>query len=118
MPVLGCPGSDWPGTSASAYPINPMLDLHVAVTRQTLTGQPTEGWFPKQRISIKDAIKAYTDNNAYDGFAEDIKGSIAVDKPADVAVLSQNLLRIEPRAIPDTRLLFTIIGGKIVFQVT
>ena len=111
-----CFGSDWPGTSASAYPINPMLGLHAAVTRQTLTGQPPEGWFPKQRISIKDAIKAYTYNNAYAGFEEDIKGSIAVGKLADVTVLSQNLLTIEPKAILDTRVLFTIIGGKIVFQ--
>ena len=77
---------------------------------------PPEGWFPKQRISIKDAIKAYTYNNAYAGFEDRLKGSIAVGKLADVAVLSQNLLTIKPKALLDTRVLFTIIGGKIVFQ--
>ncbi len=113
-----CFGSDWPGTSASAYPINPMLGLHAAVTRQTLTGQPPDGWYSKQRISIEEAIKAYTYNNAYASFEEDIKGSIEVGKLADLVVLSQNLLAIKPNAILDTRVLYTIIGGKIVYQGT
>lgn len=109
-------GSDWPGTSASEYPINPMLGLYAAVTRQTLTGQPEGGWFPNERISIEDAIKAYTYNSAYASFEEDIKGSIEVGKLADLAVLSQNLLTIPPAAILDTEVLYTLVDGAIVYQ--
>ncbi len=73
-------GTDWPGTSASEYPINPMLGLYAAVTRQTTNGKPEAGWFPDERISIQDAIRAYTYNTAYANFEEKIKGSIEVGK--------------------------------------
>ncbi|HEU4834869.1 MAG TPA: amidohydrolase, partial [Pyrinomonadaceae bacterium] len=66
-------GTDWPGTSASEYPINPMLGLYAAVTRQTITGQPAAGWFPNERISIEEAIRAYTYGTAYADFEEKIK---------------------------------------------
>jgi predicted amidohydrolase YtcJ len=109
-------GTDWPGTSASEYPINPMLGLYAAVTRQTVKGEPADGWFPEQRISIQDAIRAYTYNTAYANFEEKIKGSIEPGKLADLAVLSKNLLRIEPREILTTEVLYTIVGGKIVYR--
>ena len=109
-------GTDWPGTSAAEYPINPMLGLYAAVTRQTVSGQPEEGWFPAQRISIEDAIKAYTYNSAYASFEEDIKGSIKTGKLADLAVLSQNLLEIPAQEILNTETLYTIVGGQIVYQ--
>ncbi|MCH8127556.1 amidohydrolase [candidate division KSB1 bacterium] len=109
-------GTDWPGTSAAEYPINPMLGIYAAVTRKTVKGTPPEGWFPDERISMEDAIRAYTLNTAYANFEEDIKGSITVGKLADLAVLSQNLLEIEPDKILDTEVLYTIVGGKIVYQ--
>ncbi len=109
-------GSDWPGTSASEYPINPMLGLYAAVTRQTSGGQPPEGWFSDQRIGIKEAIKGYTLNNAYASFEEKIKGSIEVGKLADVAVLSRNLLKIRAKDILNTEVLYTIVGGRIVYR--
>ena len=109
-------GTDWPGTSAAEYPINPMLGLYAAVTRQTLNGQPPAGWFPDQRISIDEAIRAYTYNTAYANFEEKDKGSIAAGKLADLAVLSQNLLEIEPRKILQTEVVYTIVGGRIVYQ--
>ncbi len=109
-------GSDWPGTSAAEYPINPMLGLYAAVTRQTVSGQPEAGWFPDERISIEDAIKAYTYNAAYASFEEDIKGSIAVGKLADLAVLSQNLREIDPSAILDTEVLYTVVDGRVVYR--
>lgn len=109
-------GTDWPGTSAAEYPINPMLGLYAAVTRQTLTGQPAGGWFPEERISIEDAIKAYTYNTAYANFEEKIKGSIEVGKLADIAVLSKNLLKIRPRETLQTEVIYTIVGGKIVYR--
>jgi predicted amidohydrolase YtcJ len=109
-------GTDWPGTSASEYPINPMLGLYAAVTRQTVSGQPAGGWFPEQRISIEDAIRAYTLNTAYANFEEKTKGSIEVGKLADLAVLSNNLLRVEPKQFLTTDVLYTVVGGKIVYQ--
>ncbi|HEU4767283.1 MAG TPA: amidohydrolase [Pyrinomonadaceae bacterium] len=109
-------GTDWPGTSASEYPINPMLGLFAAVTRQTVTGVPAEGWFPNERISIADAIKAYTYNTAYANFEETTKGSIEVGKLADLTVLSKNLLKIAPREFLTTDTVYTIVGGKIVYS--
>jgi predicted amidohydrolase YtcJ len=109
-------GTDWPGTSASEYPINPMLGLYAAVTRQTINGQPVGGWFPNERISIQDAIRAYTYNTAYANFEEKIKGSIEVGKLADLAVLSKNLLRVPPKELLNTEILYTIVSGKVVYQ--
>ncbi len=111
-----CFGTDWPGTSAAEYPINPMLGLFAAVTRQTVTGDPKEGWFPDERVDIETAIRAYTLNTAYADFEEDIKGSIKVGKLADLAVLSRNLLEIQPPEILETEVLYTIAGGRIVYQ--
>ena len=110
-----CFGTDWPGTSASEYPINPMLGLYAAVTRQTLTGEPAGGWFPEQRISMEEAIRAYTYNTAYADFEEKIKGSIEVHKLADLVVLNRNLLQASPREILDTKVVMTIVDGKIVY---
>src|SRR5688572_18188221 len=109
-------GTDWSGTSASEYPINPMLGLYAAVTRQTITGQPAEGWFPDERISIAEAIKAYTYNTAYANFEESTKGSIEVGKLADLTVLSKNLLKVAPKEYLNTDIVYTIVGGKIVYS--
>lgn len=109
-------GTDWPGTSASEYPINPMLGLYAAVTRQTTNGKPDAGWFPEERISIQDAIRAYTYNTAYANFEESIKGSIEVGKLADLTVLSRNLLRIPSKEILTTEVVYTIVNGNIVYQ--
>ncbi len=109
-------GSDWPGTSAAEYPINPMLGIYAAVTRKTVSGEPADGWFPEERISVEDAIKAYTLNTAYANFEEEIKGSIEVGKVADLAVLTNNLLEIEPEEILDTEVLYTVVGGTIVYE--
>jgi predicted amidohydrolase YtcJ len=108
-------GTDWPGTSASEYPINPMFGLYAAVTRQTLTGQPAGGWFPDERITIAEAIKAYTYNTAYANFEEKIKGSIEIGKLADLTVLSKNLLKIEPKEFLTTQVVYTIVNGKVVY---
>jgi predicted amidohydrolase YtcJ len=113
-----CFGTDWPGTSASEYPINPMLGLYAAVTRQTLTGQPAAGWFPNERISIAEALKAYTYGTAYANFEEKSKGSISVGKVADLTVLSKNLLQVEPKEFLTTNVIYTIVDGKIVYELS
>jgi len=110
-----CFGTDWPGTSASEYPINPMLGLYSAVARQTLSGEPAAGWFPEQRLTIEEAIRAYTYNTAYANFEEKTKGSIEVHKIADLVVLTRSLLQATPREILDTKVVYTIVGGKIVY---
>lgn len=109
-------GTDWPGTSASEYPINPMLGLYAAVTRQTTSGKPEAGWFPEERINIEDAIRAYTYNTAYANFEEKIKGSIEVGKLADLTVLSKNLLKVAPRELLKTEVVYTIVNGKAVYR--
>ncbi len=109
-------GSDSPGTNASRYYLNPMLGLYAAVTRMTLSGQPEGGWFPTERLTIKEAIRAYTLNTAYAGFEEHMKGSLAVGKLADFVVLSDDLLTIDPRRIKDVEVAMTFVGGKAVYQ--
>lgn len=111
-----CFGTDWPGTSAAEYPINPMLGIYAAVSRKTIKGTPPEGWFPDQRISVEDAIRAYTLNTAFANFEEDIKGSITAGKLADLTVLSRNLLEIKPEEILEAEVLLTIVDGRIVYE--
>ena len=109
-------GSDSPGTNASRYFLNPMLGLYAAVTRKTLSGQPEGGWFPSEKLTVEEAIRAYTLNTAYAGFEEDMKGSITVGKLADFVVLSDNLRTMNPNAIKDVEVLKTIVGGDVVYE--
>jgi len=109
-------GSDSPGTNASRYYLNPMLGIYSAVSRKTLSGAPESGWFPSERLTVEEAIRAYTFNTAYASFEDDIKGSLEVGKLADLVVLSDNLLQISPAKIKDVYVKSTIVGGKIVYQ--
>lgn len=109
-------GTDWPGTTAAEYPINPLLGIYAAVTRQTVRGEPTVGWFPDQRLTVKEAIEAYTLGSAYANFEEQDKGSISLGKLADLTVLSKNLLTIPPSEYLATKVLYTIVDGKIVYD--
>jgi predicted amidohydrolase YtcJ len=111
-----CFGTDWPGTSASEYPINPMLGLYAAVTRKSVTGHPEGGWFPEERVSLEDALRAYTLGSAYASFEDDLKGSIEPGKLADLAVLSKNLFAVAPEELLTTEVVCTIVGGKIVYR--
>jgi len=111
-----CFGSDSPGTNASRYPLNPMLGLYAAVTRQTLDGNPADGWFPDEKLSVEEAIQAYTLNSAYASFEENIKGSITEGKLADLVILSDNLLEIDPSKIKNVEVKTTIFNGKIIYQ--
>jgi predicted amidohydrolase YtcJ len=109
-------GSDSPGTNASRYYLNPMLGLYAAVTRKTLSGRPEGGWFPLEKLTIEEAIRAYTLNTAYAAFEEDIKGTITVGKLADFIVLSDNLLTMDPDDIKDVKVLKTVVGGTVVYE--
>lgn len=109
-------GSDWPGTNASYYPINPLMGLYAAVTRQTINGKPEEGWFPQQRISLEKALKAYTWGSAFSAFGERIKGTIEEGKLADLAVLDTDLFETEPKEWLDAEVSLTVVGGKVVYE--
>jgi len=109
-------GTDSPGTNASRYFLNPMLGLYAAVTRKTLSGQPEGGWFPQEKITIEEAIRAYTLNTAYAGFEENIKGSLETGKLADFVILSDNLLTMGPDGIKDVTVLMTVVGGRVVYE--
>ncbi len=109
-------GSDWPGTSAAEYYMHPKYLIYAAVTRKTLTGQPENGWFPEQRISVEDCLKAYTINNAYAAFEADSRGSLKKGKLADITVFDRNLIKIPAEEILQTQVLMTIVDGKIVFE--
>ena len=107
-------GSDWPGTSASEYPINPIFGLFAAVTRETLAGTPEGGWFPEEKISLDTALRAYTWGGAYSTYEEDIKGTLTEGKLADIAVLSDDLFETPPSEWLDTRVDLTVAGGRVV----
>ena len=109
-------GTDWPGTAAAEYHISPMYGLYAAITRKTMTGEPEGGWFPEERISMEEAIRAYTLNTAYANFENDIKGSITPGKLADITVLDQNLFEVDPMNLPDVEVLYTIVDGDIVYE--
>jgi hypothetical protein len=104
-------GTDW-----DVAPLNPLLGLYAAVTRATLDGKHPEGWFPEQKLTIQEAIEAYTLGSAFAEFQDREKGSITTGKLADMILLSDDLLTIEPAKIRDVKVLKTIVGGKIVFE--
>jgi predicted amidohydrolase YtcJ len=104
-------GTDWP-----VAPLNPMLTIYAAVTRATLDDKNPGGWFPEQKVTVKEAIEAYTMGSAYAEFQEKSKGSITPGKLADMVMLSNDILSIDPGKIRDVKILKTIVEGKIVFD--
>lgn len=104
-------GTDWP-----VAPLNPLLGVYAAVTRETLDGKHPGGWFPEQRLTLDEALRAYTQGSAYAAFQEKEKGTIAPGKLADIIVLSENLFSIPPDKIKDVRVSITVMGGKLVYQ--
>ncbi|MBS1486568.1 MAG: amidohydrolase [Bacteroidetes bacterium] len=104
-------GSDWP-----VAPATPLEGIYAAVTRRTLDDKNPNGWFPKQKISVEQALMAYTLHGAYASFDEKIKGSLETGKLADLVVLDQNIFSVAPEKIRDIKVLKTIVGGKIVFE--
>ena len=109
--VKMCFGSDW-----TVAPLNPLLGIYAAVTRRTIDGATPQGWFPEQKITVKEAIEAYTMNNAYAAYEENEKGSITVGKLADLVVLEEDILSIDPVKIEKVKVAMTILGGKVVYD--
>lgn len=100
-------GSDWP-----VAPIDPLLGIYAAVTRRTIDGANPDGWRPEQKVTVEQAIRAYTQATAYAGFQEQQLGRLAPGRLADFVVLSDNLFRLDPVKIKDVRVLRTIVDGR------
>ncbi|MTI39318.1 amidohydrolase [Fulvivirga lutimaris] len=103
-------GSDW-----FVAPPTPLMGIYAAVTRRTLDDQNPDGWVPEQKISVEQALNAYTNTAAYASFDEEIKGSLAPGKLADFVIISDNLTTVDPVSIKDLKILETYVGGKRVF---
>ena len=104
-------GSDW-----TVAPINPLLGVYAAVTRRTLDDRNPHGWVPEEKITVEEAMKSYTIANAYASFDELKKGSLETGKLADVVVLDRDIFTIPPVQVPQAVVLYTIVGGKIVYR--
>jgi predicted amidohydrolase YtcJ len=104
-------GSDWPVVT-----LNPWEGVQTAVTRQTSEGQPEAGFVPEQRLTVAQAIDAYTLGAAFAGRREKSEGSLEIGKLADLIILSQNIFDIDPHKIAATRVVTTIVGGRLVYQ--
>src|SRR5207247_6841334 len=85
-------GTDW-----TVAPLNPLLTIYAAVTRRTLDGKNPNGWIPEQKISVEEAVRAYTAGSAYAEFQENEKGTIATGKLADLVILSGDIFKIDAK---------------------
>ncbi len=103
-------GSDW-----TVAPISPIEGIYAAVTRRTLDGRNPGGWVPEQKITIADALRAYTSGGAWAGFQEDRLGTLEPGKLADFVVLSADLFQVDPAEIQKVRVLRTVVGGREVY---
>jgi hypothetical protein len=104
-------GSDW-----TVAPLSPLLGIHAAVTRATIDGKNPRGWVAEQKISVEEALRAYTSSCAYAEFSERDKGRLETGKLADVVVLSQDIFKIAPDDIKNAEVVYTITGGRLVFS--
>jgi hypothetical protein len=102
-------GTDWP-----VAPLDPLIGIYAAVTRETADGKNPRGWVPEQKISLEEAVRAYTAGSAYAELGEREKGTLEPGKLADVVVLSQDIFRIDPEEIPNVKVVHTVVGGKVI----
>jgi TonB family protein len=104
-------GSDW-----SVAPAIPLYGIYAAVTRRTLDDKNPGGWVPEEKITVEEALRAYTINGAYAEFQEKEKGSLEVGKLADIAIIDRDITTIPPETIRDAKVTTTIVGGTVVFD--
>jgi hypothetical protein len=104
-------GSDW-----SVAPLDPVLGIYAAATRRTLDGRNPSGWVPEQKITVEEAVRAYTVGSAYAEFAEGVKGTLTPGKLADLVILERDIFRIDPAEIETVRVRMTVMDGRVVFE--
>jgi hypothetical protein len=103
-------GSDW-----TVAPLDPIAGIHAAVTRRTLDDRNPGGWFPEQRITVEEALRAYTVGVAWAGFQEEQTGMLRPGMLADLTLLDRDLFRIPAEEIGHSRVTATIVGGRVVY---
>ncbi|MEP6704289.1 MAG: amidohydrolase [Acidobacteriota bacterium] len=104
------------GSDSPVAPINPLFGIYAAVTRRTLDDKNPNGWIPEQKISVEEAVRAFTWGSAYAEFQENVKGTLEPGKLADFVIVSDDIFSIDPVKIRDAKVLLTVMDGKIVFQ--
>ncbi len=104
-------GSDW-----TVAPLNPLTGIWAATTRQTVDGKNPSGWVPEEKISVEEAVRAYTLGGAYAEFAEQKKGTLEPGKLADLVVLEENIFTLSPEKIKEAKVIMTIVGGQVVYE--
>jgi predicted amidohydrolase YtcJ len=104
-------GTDW-----AVAPLNPFFGVCAAVTRQTTDGKNPGGWIPEQKITVEEAVRAYTAGSAYAEFQENVKGTLAAGKLADFIIVSDDIFTAPPVKMLQAKVLTTVVDGKVVFQ--
>jgi predicted amidohydrolase YtcJ len=104
-------GSDWPVVT-----LNPWEGVQTAVTRQTIDGKPGAGFVPDERLTVAETVEGYTLGAAFAARREESEGSLEIGKLADLIIVSQNIFEIDPHKIGETRVLTTMVGGRIVYR--
>ena len=104
-------GSDW-----FVAPPRPMEGIYAAVTRRTLDDRNPNGWVPAQKITVEEALRAYTRGGAYAGFDEANRGTLDIGMLADFAMLERDITVIPPAQIRNVRVMRTVVGGRTVFE--
>jgi predicted amidohydrolase YtcJ len=104
-------GSDW-----FVGPPTPLEGIYAAVTRRTLDDRNPGGWVPEQKISVEEALRAYTIGSATASFDEARKGSLTRGKLADLVLIDRDLTTIPPESIRDARITMTVVGGRVVYE--
>ncbi len=103
-------GSDW-----TVGPLEPILGIYAAVTRRTLDGADPGGWVPGEKVSVEEAVRAYTVNGAWAEFAEADKGTLAQGRLADLVVLDRDIFTVPPEEIGGARVRLTVFDGRVVY---
>jgi len=104
------------GSDCPIETLDPLAGIHAAVTRRRADGSPgPEGWIPDQRLTVEQAVRAYTLGAAYASGEEQLKGSLAPGKLADLVVLSHDIFEIDPQQIAEARVEMTVLDGRIVY---
>jgi predicted amidohydrolase YtcJ len=104
-------GSDW-----FVAPPTPLEGIYAAVTRRTLDEARPNGWVPEQKITVEDALRAYTNGSASAEYAESVKGMLAPGLLADLVLIDRDLTRIPPETIREANVLLTVVGGRVVYE--
>ncbi|MFQ5751956.1 MAG: amidohydrolase, partial [bacterium] len=104
-------GTDW-----TVEPLNPMLGLYAAITREFPQGGPKGGWFPDEKITLEQAVEFYTSGSAYSEFTDQEKGTLVPGKLADFVVLDRDIFNIPPKEILKTKVDMTVVGGEILYE--